>query len=199
MSFIFAIGLYAFSMSATPGPTNILLLSSGVRHGFIKSVPFVTGAAIGFTLLNIIIALGINEFGSDHESFLKGLSYVGAGFISYMGYKLASSVCDLKYNENSELNDNAPGFLSGMFLQWINPKAWIACVAGVSAFITAGNREELILYVSIYVVVGYLSILTWAYAGSKIALFLGNCRNLKIFNLTMGGGLILIAGYLLFV
>jgi len=183
----------------TPGPTNILLLSSGVRHGFIKSVPFATGAAIGFTLLNIIVALGINEFGADHEGFLKGLSYVGAGFISYMGYKMASSVCDLKYDKSSNFSDNAPGFFSGMFLQWINPKAWIACVAGVSAFITAGNAEELILYVTIYVIVGYFSILTWAYAGSKIARLLGNCRNLKIFNLTMGGGLILIAGYLLFV
>ncbi|MBT5187699.1 MAG: LysE family translocator [Kordiimonadaceae bacterium] len=197
MSFIFAIGLYAFSMSASPGPTNIILFTSGVNHGFLKSVPFATGAVFGYVLLNIFLGLGISEFTKQNEYFLTAVSYIGAGFIFYMGAKIAFSNCNINLSADKTNTQKAPGFINDFFLQWINPKAWIAGIAGISAFITAGNMSELFVYIAVYGAVGYLSILLWAYGGSKIARFLNNCRNMKIFNLTMGGGLILIAGYLI--
>jgi threonine/homoserine/homoserine lactone efflux protein len=197
MSFIIAIGLYAFSMSASPGPTNIILLKSGVNHGFLKSVPFATGALSGFVLLNVLLGLSISNFATGNPLFLTVVSYLGAAFIFYMGAKIALSNCDIKLSTKNNSNENAPGFFSGLFLQWINPKVYIAGIAGITTFITVGNTSELILYIIVYGTVGYLSILIWAYAGSKIAKFLNNCKNMKIFNLTMGGGLILIAVYLI--
>ncbi|MBL4601614.1 MAG: LysE family translocator [Emcibacteraceae bacterium] len=193
MTILLAMALYAFSMSITPGPTNIVLLSTGANHGFLKAVPFATGSAIGFTVLNIIVGLGIGTLISKNGIFMTVVSYFGAAFIIYMGVKVATSSSEIKV---ADKNSKAPGFLLGFVGSWLNPKAWIAVVAGVSAFNLGRDYVELAIYVSIYVVVGYLSILTWAYAGSRIAYLLTCARNMRYFNLTMGGGLIIIALYL---
>ncbi len=198
MTAVFAIGLYAFSMSITPGPTNVILLSTGVRYGFLKAVPFASGGAIGFSILNFIIAVGLGEFAQGNDIFLNFLSYGGAAFICYMGYKIATAPTQLEeVGDNENADAGPPGFVSGMIVQWLSPKSWIASIAGVGAFVTAGDFQQVIVYVTIYITVGFCSILPWAYAGSKISRFLGDTRNMRIFNLTMGGGLILIAGYLI--
>jgi len=197
MTAVFAIGLYAFSMSITPGPTNVILLSTGVRYGFLKAIPFASGGAIGFSILNFMIAVGLGEFAQGNDIFLNFLSYGGAAFICYMGYKIATAPTALEVKEDGNTDMGPPGFISGMIVQWLSPKSWIASIAGVGAFVTAGDFQDVIVYVTIYISVGFCSILPWAYAGSKISRFLADPRNMQIFNLTMGGGLILIAGYLI--
>lgn len=42
MTLLLAIALYAFSMSITPGPVNMILFSTGANHGFKKAIPFAT-------------------------------------------------------------------------------------------------------------------------------------------------------------
>ena len=197
MTAVFAIGLYAFSMSISPGPANIILLSTGVRHGFLKAVPFASGGAIGFSILNFIIAVGLGKFAQGNVIFLNILSYGGAAFICYIGYKIAFAPTALEVSDDKNVDQGPPGFVSGMLVMWLSPKSWIASIAGVGAFVTAGDFQGVIVYVTIYILVGFCSILPWAYAGSKISRFLGDPDKMRIFNLTMGGGLILIAGYLI--
>jgi len=193
MSIFLAMALYAFSMSITPGPTNFVLLSTGVNHGFYKAVPFATGSAIGFTVLNIAVGLGLGRLLGEDGLFLTLVRYLGAAFIIYMGLKIATSSSVITVTEKKQ---SAPGFVLGFIGSWLNPKAWIAVIAGIGVFSLGGDYLELAIYVSIYVVVGYLSILSWAYAGSKISYYLSSARNMRLFNLTMGGGLIIIALYL---
>lgn len=193
MTILFAMALYAFSMSITPGPTNFILLSTGANHGFLKAVPFATGASIGFTVLNILVGMGLGKIISEDSLFLALISYLGAAFIVYMGYKIATSSPEVKL---SEQKGGAPGFVMGVLTSLVNPKSWIAILAGVSAFGIAGKYQEVLVYATIYIIVGYLSILVWAFAGSKVAFYLGCARNMRYFNLTMGGGLIIIALYL---
>ena len=51
MTLIFAMCSFALSMSISPGPVNLVTLSSGINHGFLRTLPFVAGASIGFSLL----------------------------------------------------------------------------------------------------------------------------------------------------
>ncbi len=44
-----------------------------------------------------------------------------------MGYKIAASHPEIKVKKA-----DIPKFYEGFLLQWLNPKAWIACVSGVS-------------------------------------------------------------------
>lgn len=194
MTLLFAIALYAFSVSITPGPANLVVLSTSVNHGFLKTVPFVSGASFGALVMVIIVGMGLGEILSEDSLFYAVISYLGAAFIVYLGIKILMSSSEIEVEQKEQL---APGFIKGVILAWLNPKAWIAILAGISAFGVAGKYQELPTYIITYMSVAYLCMLVWAFAGSKIARFLKNCRNLRIFNLTMGASLILIAGYLI--
>jgi threonine/homoserine/homoserine lactone efflux protein len=58
-------------------------------------------------------------------------------------------------------------------MQWLNPKAWLAAVAGVGAY-TAGEQQLLWLFTWIYGPICFISVACWAWAGSVIRQYLGN-------------------------
>ena len=48
-------------MSITPGPVNTVILSTSLNHGLKRSLPYISGATIGFTLLLIFMAFGLQS------------------------------------------------------------------------------------------------------------------------------------------
>ena len=200
MSLIFAMCLFSLSMSISPGPVNMIALSTGVNYGFRRAVPFVSGATIGFSILLFAVGLGINGLGSGLENassytsqFFQLLKYAGALFIAYTGFKIITSNSEIK-TQNTDLSSS---FFHGFILQWLNPKAWIACISGVTAF-NLQALNELTLFVSLYFIICYISVGSWALAGSRIAPVLSDTRKLRIFNILTGGILVIVALYLMF-
>lgn len=61
MSLIISMAAFALATSITPGPVNVVALSAGARFGFVASQKHVVGAAVGFTLLLVLIGLGLHE------------------------------------------------------------------------------------------------------------------------------------------
>jgi len=61
MSLIISMAAFALATSITPGPVNVVAISSGARFGFAASQKHVAGAALGFTLLLVLIGLGLHE------------------------------------------------------------------------------------------------------------------------------------------
>ncbi|MEH6634414.1 MAG: LysE family translocator [Halioglobus sp.] len=192
MSLIIAMSLFALSMSISPGPVNLVTFSSGLNYGFLSSLPFVTGAALGFTLLLLVVGLGLGEIVALSPALMQVLAYAGSAFICYMGYKIATA-----HPELPGVPKRQPHFFQGAALQWLNPKAWIACLSGVSAFeATADNG--LFIFASLYLVICFLSIAAWAFAGARISALLGDSNKLQWCNRVMGVLLIIVALYLLY-
>ena len=191
MSLLIAMSLFSLSMSITPGPVNVLTLSAGVNHGLTSSMPFVIGASLGFTVLLIFVGLGVSPFVDEASRALHWMSVFGCCFIGYLGYKVFVSVPELEVNEGFK-----PTFLQGAILQWLNPKAWLACLSGVSAFNVAGSYSTLTIFAGVYFVICFCSISCWAFAGSKIRDKASTTPFLVWLNRCMGLGLMLVALYL---
>ena len=192
MSLIIAMSLFAFSMSVSPGPVNLVTFSSGLNYGFRPTLPFVAGAASGFTLLLVVVGLGLGEIIALNPLLMQVLAYSGSAFICYLGYKIATADPQLPVSPESR-----PRFFQGAILQWLNPKAWIGSLAGVSAFeATLGNG--LIVFAGLYLVICFFSVSVWAYAGAMISDLLRDRRTLQWCNRAMGGVLIVVAIYLLY-
>lgn len=192
MSLIIAMCLFSLSMSISPGPVNMLTLSTGVNHGFRKAMPFVSGATTGFSLLLLLVGLGITKVASDNTEFLRLLAVIGSGYIIYLGYCVASAKPNIEVESKSR-----PGWWLGALLQWLNPKAWTACLAGVSLFNLADSIPMLLLFVGLYFVICYASIASWALVGARMQNLLSSRTKVRFFNVLMGGMLILVAFYLL--
>lgn len=191
MTTFFAMALFSLSMSISPGPVNTIALSCGANYGFRRAITFVSGATLGFTLLLFIVGLGLGSIALESRIFLNALTVAGALFIAYMGFKSLTASAAVTPSE-----DTAPSFYNGLALQWMNPKAWIACVSGVSAF-GASTLPTLALFVSIYFFICYLSIAAWALLGGQMHGLLTHNRYRHYFNLTVGSSLILVAIYLI--
>ncbi len=191
---LFAMFSFSLVMSITPGPVNMLIISSGINHGLKKTMAFVSGATIGFTLLLVLIGFGFMNIVKLYPSLLNYLEIAGAIFIIYMGYKIATSSSNLS---TKNYDKKTLKFYEGFLLQWLNPKAWIACVSGMSMFVS--SNSSFAVFVIMYFVVCYLSLTFWGILGQKATKFLNTPTRLKIFNIIMGGILIFSASSLILI
>jgi len=193
MSLLIAMVSFSLVMSISPGPVNMIIVSSGASYGVRKTFSFVSGGTVGFTLLLLFIGLGFSKIIDLYPYFLKFLAIMGSLFIIYMGYVIATSKPELDIKENKQ-----PTFIQGFLLQWLNPKAWIACMVGVSLFSVPNSHQTFLTFSLVYFLVCYLSLFSWSLLGGKLAIFLNNEFKLKLFNQLMGGLLIVTACFLLY-
>ena len=193
MSLLIAMLSFSLIMSISPGPINMVIISSGATFGVRKTFAFVSGATIGFTLLLIFIGLGFYKIINLYPFFFKYLAVAGSLFIFYLGYLIASST-----NELNIQKQNQPSFLQGVFLQWLNPKAWMACASGASLFSSPDNPQLFLIFLLIYFLVCYISLFFWSLLGDKATIFLSTEFRIRLFNKLMGGTLIATACFLLY-
>jgi len=171
----------------------MVIVSSGASYGVQKTFSFVSGATIGFTLLLLFVGLGFHKVIELYPAFLKYLAVAGSLFIIYMGYRIVSSTPELDIKEG-----NQPTFVQGFLLQWLNPKAWIACAAGASLFSEPNSHQTFLTFSLVYFLVCYLSLFSWSVLGDKVTVLLSSEFRLRLFNQLMGGLLMALAGFLLY-
>ena len=51
--------LFGFAMAFTPGPNNIMIMTSGLNHGIRASLPQLAGIALGVPTMFIAVGLGL--------------------------------------------------------------------------------------------------------------------------------------------
>lgn len=183
---------FSFSMSISPGPVNVMIVSSAAQHGIAKTLALVSGATIGFTLLLIVVALGLGETLQAYPHLMTVMTWAGALFIVYVGVSMirAAATASLgKGNQNLAL----PKFSQGFVMQWLNPKAWIACAAGTSMFASAAVVQPLPNFIVICFVVCYASLALWAVLGDRLSRWLTHPKVMCAFYWVMGGLLVLTA------
>ncbi len=193
MSLIISMAAFALVASITPGPVNIVALSSGARYGFRATLRHVLGATLGFVLLLVLMGLGLHELLVIWPFLTRGVQLAGVAFLLFMAWKLAADNGQLGAGKE----DNAPSMFYGALMQWLNPKAWLACVAGMGAFVADGDARLIWQFAAIYLVVCYLSVACWAYAGTFLRGYLSNARGMRLFNRSMALLLVVCAGYLI--
>ncbi|WP_095108590.1 LysE family translocator [Pseudomonas sp. Irchel 3E20] len=193
MSLTLSMAAFALASSITPGPVNIVALSCGARFGFGASLRHVTGATLGFVLLLVLMGLGLHEVLSLWPFLTRAVEWAGVAFLLYLAFKLAMDDGQISAKEANR----APSMAYGALMQWLNPKAWLACVAGMGAFVANGETALVWHFALIYLVVCYLSVACWAYAGTFLRRYLNNPRGMRLFNRTMALLLVACALYLL--
>jgi len=193
ISILISMFIFSFTMSISPGPINITILSSSLIHGFKKTLPFISGATLGFTLLLIFLGFGVYKTIIHYPIFFLIIEVLGSLFIFYIGQKIIFSKAEVEISNNI----SAANFIDGFLLQWLNPKAWIACLSGISLFSSPVSYHPLILFILIYFITCYICLMLWGISGHKLAKILTNPRQLKILNILMGGSLIILSIYML--
>ena len=178
---------FALASSITPGPVNLVALNCGARFGFRASARHITGATVGFTMLLLLIGLGLYELLERAPILMRGIQWGGVAFLLYMAWRLA--VDDGRLEPATA--GNGPSLLDGALMQWLNPKAWLASVAGMGLFAANGDVLRVWLFAGLYFVICYGSIACWAGAGAFLSRYLQEPGRVRWLNRTMA---LLLAG-----
>ncbi|MCW2293271.1 threonine/homoserine/homoserine lactone efflux protein [Pseudomonas sp. BIGb0408] len=188
MSLFLSMAAFALAASISPGPVNLLSLSTGARHGLRAALRHVAGATLGFTLLLVLIGMGLHELLSLLAGLTVAIQWAGVAFLFYLAWRLAADDGALQAGEGAPV----ASFMHGALMQWLNPKAWLAAIAGMGAFVADGEALLVWQFAAIYCVVCYLSLACWAYAGTCLQPYLQAPQRVRV----LAGLLVASAGYL---
>ncbi|WP_366523468.1 LysE family translocator [uncultured Microbulbifer sp.] len=108
--------MFAFSITNTPGPNNVMIMASGMNYGTKRSFPHFLEICIGFLLMVICICLGVlcKKFPLMHE----GIKILGVAYLLYHSWLVARS----KPSELQGTSTKPLTFFQAALCQWLNPK-----------------------------------------------------------------------------
>ena len=162
---IFALVSFYFVMYVTPGPNNAMVLTSGLKFGFFRSIPHMTGITIGHVTQLILVCLGLGKIFQIYPEIQSILKILCAIYLIYLGYKIVGSFSKLKDDDSRPLK-----FYEAALFQIVNPKAWTISSMAASSFLPKdGNLFFSIIFIaSIALIICPISISPWAAFGSGI-------------------------------
>ncbi len=176
--------IFALIGAISPGPVNIIASSAAANFGFRQALPHVVGASICYCLVVLTTGLALNLISDLLPILSHVLQYLGAAFLLYMAYKIATAPITLTGQQSLV---KPPSFWQGVLAQGLNPKAWLVAMSGVSLFVSAQPHAEfyLLVFCLISLIVCLVGVGSWAAIGSVISGYLGSAQRLRAFNYTM--------------
>ena len=165
LNLFFALVSFYFVMYITPGPNNAMVLTSGLKFGFAKTIPHMSGITIGHILQLILVCLGLGKIFQVFPEIQQVLKIICAAYLLYLGYKIIGSFSKIKEDDSRPLK-----FHEAALFQIVNPKAWTISSMAASGFLP---RDENLIFSILYIaaialVICPLSISPWAAFGSSI-------------------------------
>lgn len=167
-SFFWDMTLTACITVWSPGPNNILLLSSASKYGFKKNLRFMLGIWTGSLSLMILCGIFCRALTSVIPGVQPIMTYIGAIYLLYLAYL---TLRRLPPGENS--TDREPSYRMGIFLQLINVKIIIYALTMFSSFILPYEQRPVFLFFFAFylMVLGAIGNLIWAFAGNVLNRF----------------------------
>ncbi len=185
ITMLLSIVTFTLSTVMTPGPNNIMLLSSGLTFGYKRTLPHIFGVMFGFAFMVVLVGLGMGVIFERFPSIFKVLKIIGILYLFWMAYKIANS--DGGYEIDKKNQSNPFTFLQAAAFQWVNPKAWIMAITAISVFVISNENSllQVLTIAFIYLLSGVISTNSWALGGVMLKKVIKNKKSVKIFNITM--------------
>ena len=165
LNLLFALVSFYFVMYVTPGPNNAMVLASGLKFGFLKTIPHMSGITIGHVIQLTLVCLGLGKLFQLFPVIQNVLKIVCAIYLLYLGYKIIGSFSNIKEDGSRPLK-----FHEAALFQLVNPKAWTISSMIASGFLPKDeNLITAIFFISITaLIICPISISIWAAFGSGI-------------------------------
>jgi threonine/homoserine/homoserine lactone efflux protein len=180
---------YCFVMSATPGPNNVMLATTGASFGYRGALPVILGIQVGLFVQTMLMCVGLGSVFIAYPIAQQVLRIAGALYLMFLAWKLAGA---------SVAGTSAPkavSFTQAALFQALNPKSWLKAITMASVFMPSKSNVlvSALLVSVIGTVVGMPCNAMWALFGVSIRSVLKASHCQRIFNLAMGTILLILA------
>ncbi|RTR35487.1 LysE family translocator [Shewanella canadensis] len=183
MEYVLSVTLFAISSSVTPGPNNIMVMTSGLNFGVRKSLPLLTGISIGFTIMLLLVGLGFGQLFELFPQLTLTIKIAGTTYLLYLAWLIArSSRIDVVNQQTKQF-----GFIKGALFQWVNAKAWVVAIGAISSFTTVGEHFifQSLTIATTFFFMSFPCVGVWLLFGSLLSHHLEKPTYLRWFNISM--------------
>ncbi len=180
---LYAFVVFAVVTAFTPGPNNIMLLSSGVTHGFRRTMPHMVGVTFGFAFMVGAVGFGLGTLFLSYPVLQSVLKFGGAAYLIYLAVLIALS----GPVGPGEQNGRGPmTFWGAALFQWINAKGWVMVIGAITAYAAIARYPwNILVQAAISFVTAAASTVTWALFGTALRPVLTSERLVRAFNIVM--------------
>lgn len=188
MEYMSAVFLFAVSSTVTPGPNNLMMLSSGVNFGVRKSLPHLLGICIGFPLMVVLVGMGLSMVFDRFPLLHEVIQVLGISYLLYLAWLIARSA-------PRSLNDEGArpfSFFQAVLFQWVNPKAWVMATGAIATYTTLEGSLYLqsMLIGAVFFAVAFPCVGLWLVGGAGLKRWLHSPKRQRLFNWTMAALLV---------
>jgi len=167
----------------TPGPNNIMLMTSGLNFGIRRTLPHMVGVSLGFAFMVLGVGFGLGTLFETWPVLYPVLKYVGACYLLFLAWKIANSG---PVKSSNDARGKPMTFIQAVAFQWVNPKAWVMAVGATSAYAAVAVFPFNVLIMSgLYGSLGFASAGTWVGFGLGLQRMINNPRSVRVFNWAM--------------
>jgi threonine/homoserine/homoserine lactone efflux protein len=182
LDIFYALLLFCFVAGVTPGPNNMMLMSSGVNFGFRRTIPHLAGVVLGFALMVVLVGVGLDAIFTAVPKLLPIMRWAGAVYMVWLAWKIARS----GPVEDAAGVGKPLGFLGAAAFQWINPKGWAMAVSALTAYAVSPNYTVSVMVVALCVLVLAVPCSgLWVLFGTGMRRWLSDPVHVKPFNYAM--------------
>jgi threonine/homoserine/homoserine lactone efflux protein len=182
-SLLIAFVMFATVMFFTPGPNNIMLLSSGLTYGFDRTIPHIAGITVGFAFMVGAVGLGLGTVFIAYPVLQTILKYAGAAYLIYLAVHIAMAEPTAPEQDNSR---GPMTFWGAAMFQWVNAKGWVMVIGTITAYAAiAAFPWNIAIQVGISLILGAMSCSLWAMFGTALRPVLTSPRAVRAFNIVM--------------
>jgi threonine/homoserine/homoserine lactone efflux protein len=174
--------LFAIVTLFTPGPNNIMLMTSGLNFGFRGAQAHIWGVTLGFSFMVLVVGLGLGAVFASYPALYAVIKYAGAAYIIYLAWIIARSDAV----EEGKSRGGPITFLQAVGFQWVNPKGWVMVVGAITTYAAIARFPiNVVLMAAVFGVFGLASSASWAFFGSSLRSIIAAPRSVRIFNIAM--------------
>lgn len=182
-----ALTLYAFVTSVTPGPNNLMLMSSGANFGFSRTIPHMAGVGLGFGFMVFLVGVGLAGLFHALPYSDLALKVLSVAYMLYLAWKIATT----SGVGEGESRGQPMTFLQAAAFQWVNPKAWSMALASISLYAASQSLASVAIVALVFTMVNLPSVSIWVVVGTQVRRLLSNPDRLRLFNWIMAALLVL--------
>ncbi len=167
----------------TPGPNNVMLMTTGLNFGFRRALPHLFGVALGFGAMVLGIGLGLGAVISAYPILYDVAKYLGATYLLYLAWMIATSG---PVKTDGRVAGKPMTFLQAVAFQWVNPKAWVMALGGLSTYAAvAAFPLNVLIVAALFGALGIASGGTWVGFGTALQRVVRDPKAVRVFNTVM--------------
>jgi threonine/homoserine/homoserine lactone efflux protein len=177
--------VFAATATVTPGGATVIMVASGARFGFRRSIPLLFGIASGLASLTAIAGAGLGSVLQAWPELQIVMRAAGSAYLLWLAWRIGSAGAPTNRSDAAELPLR---YVNGLLLLGLNPKAWTIAFGAAAAYagLTPEPLRLAVILAAVFGSLGLLSLALWCAGGQALSRLLRTEFQWRLVNAALG-------------